>query len=126
MPCELCKPNNGPTKIAAEGGYGYEIRGQDRVGFQRCDGNGSSGVNKMRLAAGEAAGIRAAAGECPIAPVDLTSEASAALADTVGKEYGTVDVLVNSAGIYDRNKKTHGMDERAFDLVQAVNLKGIF
>lgn len=87
-----------------------------------------AGVEKMKTAAQEVlANIQAAGGDAIALPVDITKENSviAMVGETVEK-YGTVDILLNSAGMFDGNKLTHEMDERTFDLVQAVNLKGIF
>jgi 3-oxoacyl-[acyl-carrier protein] reductase len=45
---------------------------------------------------------------------------------TAADAFGTIDILLNSAGMFDGNVLTHEMDVKTFDLVQAVNLRGIF
>lgn len=59
--------------------------------------------------------------------VDVTSETNvqAAIAE-VAEHFGSVDVLVNNAGIAGANKPTHEVTEAEWDLVQAVNVKGVF
>ena len=42
------------------------------------------------------------------------------------KEYGRVDILVNSAGIFDGQKTFLTTDEETFDKIINVNLKGVF
>jgi NAD(P)-dependent dehydrogenase (short-subunit alcohol dehydrogenase family) len=59
--------------------------------------------------------------------VDVASEASvtAAMAEVVA-HFGSIDVLVNNAGISGSTKLTHEITEAEWDLVQAVNVKGVF
>lgn len=40
--------------------------------------------------------------------------------------WGKVDILVNNAGTSYKNKSTHDVDEAEFDMVMAVNVKGVF
>ena len=53
------------------------------------------------------------------------SEVSAAVAAAV-KAFGKLDVLVNNAGISGANKPTHELTEAEWDLVQGINVKGVF
>ncbi len=87
-----------------------------------------AGVEKMEAAAKKVLNkITDAGGKVMTLPVDITKEGSVvSMVCEVAKKYGTIDILLNSAGMFDGNKLTHEMEERTFDLVQAVNLKGIF
>ena len=59
--------------------------------------------------------------------VDVSDEAAVKAAiDTVASHFGSVDVLVNNAGIAGANKPTHEVTEAEWDRVQAVNVKGPF
>lgn len=59
--------------------------------------------------------------------VDVTSEKNVqtAMAEAAA-HFGSVDVLVNNAGIAGVNKPTHEVTEAEWDLVQSVNVKGVF
>ena len=58
--------------------------------------------------------------------VDVTREADVARAiDEVADHFGGVDVLVNNAGISGSTKLTDEISEAEWDLVQAVNVKGV-
>ncbi len=63
-------------------------------------------------------------GKCISIPTDVASEASVIeLMDTVGQQYGRIDILVNNAAIpFDKNIETRTMDEWHHAL--AVNLTG--
>ena len=59
--------------------------------------------------------------------VDVSREAQVRAAiEGVAERFGAVDVLVNNAGIAGANKPTHELTEAEWDLVQAVNVKGVF
>ncbi len=59
--------------------------------------------------------------------VDVTSEKNVQAAiDDVARHFGSVDVLVNNAGIAGISKPTHEVTEEEWDRVQAVNVKGVF
>jgi len=59
--------------------------------------------------------------------LDVTSEESwAAAVEATCSAFGTVDVLVNNAGIAGANKPTHEITEEEWDRVQAINVKGVF
>jgi NAD(P)-dependent dehydrogenase (short-subunit alcohol dehydrogenase family) len=59
--------------------------------------------------------------------VDVTSEAALKTAiDAVAAHFGSVDVLVNNAGVAGANRPTHEITEAEWDWVQAVNVKGVF
>lgn len=46
--------------------------------------------------------------------------------DEVAETFGSVTVLVNNAGIAGPNKPTHELTEEEWDMVQNVNVKGVF
>jgi NAD(P)-dependent dehydrogenase (short-subunit alcohol dehydrogenase family) len=59
--------------------------------------------------------------------VDVSREAQVRAAmQGVAERFGGLDVLVNNAGIAGANKPTHELTEAEWDLVQAVNVKGVF
>lgn len=47
-----------------------------------------------------------------------------AAVDRIERERGTLDVLVNNAGVFPRTGSLHEMDAAAFDRTMAVNLRG--
>ncbi|MEX0810044.1 MAG: glucose 1-dehydrogenase [Dongiaceae bacterium] len=58
---------------------------------------------------------------------DVTKEADIARTfSEVVQRFGRLDVLVNNAGIAGVDKPTHEVTEAEWDLVQAVNVKGVF
>ncbi|AXK71051.1 SDR family NAD(P)-dependent oxidoreductase [Lysobacter sp. TY2-98] len=59
--------------------------------------------------------------------VDVATEIAVhrAIAEVV-EHFGSLDVLVNNAGIAGTNKPTHEVTEDEWDRVQAVNVKGVF
>lgn len=67
-------------------------------------------------------GLRAAYWHC-----DVTSEQDVKrVMDEVAVTFGSLTVLVNNAGIAGANKPTHELTEEEWDLVQDVNVKGVF
>jgi len=59
--------------------------------------------------------------------VDVGNEQAVhAAIDEVAGHFGSVDVLVNNAGIAGANKPTHEITEEEWDRVQAINVKGVF
>ena len=70
--------------------------------------------------------INHAGGKARYWHVDVTREADVAQAIAeVADHFGGVDVLVNNAGISGSTKLTHEITEEEWDLVQAVNVKGV-
>ncbi len=58
---------------------------------------------------------------------DVSSEAEVARVMTeVATHFGRIDVLMNNAGISGASKPTHEITEAEWDLVQAINVKGVF
>ncbi|MBB6599276.1 glucose 1-dehydrogenase [Luteimonas sp. MC1825] len=71
--------------------------------------------------------LRASGHDAEYWHVDVSSEASVrAAVDEVAAHFGSVDVLVNNAGIAGINKPTHEVSEAEWDRVQDVNVKGVF
>ena len=59
--------------------------------------------------------------------VDVSRESQVRSAmQGVAERFGAIDVLVNNAGIAGPNKPTHELTEAEWDLVQAINVKGVF
>jgi len=72
------------------------------------------------------AAIRAAGGDATYVHLDVTNESSwRAAVDTAVRLYGTLNVLVNNAGIYIR-KRIEETTEDDLDQIMAVNVKGVF
>lgn len=69
----------------------------------------------------DAYGVKALAYQCDVADYSKVKETVAA----VKKDFGTVNILINSAGIT-RDKLLAMMSEEDFDAVVATNLKGTF
>jgi 3-oxoacyl-[acyl-carrier protein] reductase len=82
-------------------------------------------VQKEKLEA-VASAIASAGGRTVVRPSDVSKlEQATALAESVIKEFGKIDHLVNNAGIT-RDNLLMRMKEEEWDAVIAVNLKGIF
>lgn len=59
--------------------------------------------------------------------VDVACESDVCRAiHDVAATFGSVDVLVNNAGIAGADKPTHELSEAEWDRVQAINVKGVF
>jgi NAD(P)-dependent dehydrogenase (short-subunit alcohol dehydrogenase family) len=72
-------------------------------------------------------GIIAEGGRAKFWALDVTSEkAIAAAYAEIGSEFGTIDVLVNCAGIIGVDKPTHELSEEEWDALFAVDVKGVF
>ena len=70
--------------------------------------------------------IRAAGGEAIYVHLDVTNEDSwRAAVDTAVRLYGTLNILVNNAGIYIR-KRIEETTEDDLDQIMAVKVKGVF
>lgn len=68
--------------------------------------------------------IKSAGGECMVVPIDMTDRKSIKSAvDTVSKEMGTIDTLVNNAGIPDAQWAVK-QSEELIDNVMETNLTG--
>jgi NAD(P)-dependent dehydrogenase (short-subunit alcohol dehydrogenase family) len=86
-------------------------------------------VTDTNVEAGQAvtAGIIAEGGRAAFWHVNVTSEKAIATAYAeVGAEFGTIDVLVNCAGIIGVDKPTHELSEEEWDALFAVDVKGVF
>jgi NAD(P)-dependent dehydrogenase (short-subunit alcohol dehydrogenase family) len=71
--------------------------------------------------------IRAAGGQVGYWHMDVARETEvAAVFRQIAGEWGTIDVLVNNAGIAGINRPTHELDEADWDALMAVNVKGVF
>ena len=71
--------------------------------------------------------IEASGGTALFAELDVTDEAQVQhVIDHTAKELGRLDILVNNAGIAGVNKPTHEVTAEEWDLVMAVNVKGVF
>lgn len=69
-----------------------------------------------------ARGLKAAWWRCNVAS---EAEVKRTLDDVVAR-FGKLDILVNNAGIAGVSKPTHEITEAEWDLVQSVNVKGVF
>lgn len=97
---------------------------------RRLAGEGAKvAILDMLDEAGNALAAELQAGGLPARywPVDVASERNVQAAiESVASHFGSVDVLVNNAGIAGANKPTHEITEDEWDRVQAVNVKGVF
>lgn len=71
--------------------------------------------------------IRAAGGTAEFHRMNVADEADVArVYTTVGVTHGTIDVLINCAGIIGVDKPTHELSEQEWDALFAVDVKGVF
>lgn len=79
------------------------------------------------LGQGVVDGIRAAGGVAQFHAMNVADEEDVArVYAAVGAEHGTIDVLVNCAGIIGVDKPTHELSEGEWDALFAVDVKGVF
>ncbi len=86
-------------------------------------------LTDLNVDAGEtvAAGIRGAGGAASFATMNVAIEDDvAAVYASVGEQFGTIDVLVNCAGIIGVDKSTHELTESEWDNLFAIDVKGVF
>lgn len=86
-------------------------------------------VADMNLAAAErvAAAIRSKSGKALAVSVDVASNAAVqAMVQATVREFGGLDIVVNNAGMPQRNASLLQTDEAAFDRIFAVNVKSIY
>jgi NAD(P)-dependent dehydrogenase (short-subunit alcohol dehydrogenase family) len=71
--------------------------------------------------------IRSAGGEAAYWHLDVSIEAEVRkVFGEVEKRFGPITALVANAGISGANKPTHELTEQEWDLVQGINVKGVF
>lgn len=74
-----------------------------------------------------AANIKAAGGTAEYWHLDVRKEGEIEkVFREIENKFGSINVLVNNAGIAGTNKPTHELTEAEWDAVQAVNVKGVF
>ena len=62
-----------------------------------------------------------------VVPVDITRlNETEAMAKQVTDKFGTIEILINNAGIAGPNKPLVDVSEEEWDFVTAINLKGVF
>jgi NAD(P)-dependent dehydrogenase (short-subunit alcohol dehydrogenase family) len=86
-------------------------------------------VTDLDVRAGTAAveAITAAGGRARFWPVDVAAEASVAAGVAAAvAEFGTLDILINCAGVIGVDKPTHEVSEAEWDALFAVDVKGVF
>jgi NAD(P)-dependent dehydrogenase (short-subunit alcohol dehydrogenase family) len=71
--------------------------------------------------------IAAAGGSAMARWVDVADPQSVdAFAETVRRDYGTIQVLINNAGVSARTNRVHEMPIEEWDRVVGINLRGVF
>ena len=72
-------------------------------------------------------GLRGAGGTAEYWHLDVASERDVErVVQEVAERFGSLDVLVNNAGISGASRPTHEITEAEWDRVMAVNVKGVF
>jgi len=106
--------------------------GAGGLGREMCISLGAEGAVVVVAESDEKGGRKVAAditeqgGDAACLRLDVTDSAAvASVVDEAVRRYGTVDVLVNAAGITDRRPALE-FPEEVFDRIIAVNLKGTF
>lgn len=73
------------------------------------------------------AAIEEAGGRAQFWQLDVSQEADVAqVYQEIGAEFGTVDVLVNCAGVIGADKPTHELSEAEWDSLFDIDVKGVF
>lgn len=71
--------------------------------------------------------IVARGGDAIFLPLDVSDEQQvASVVEEVVERWGTIDVLVNCAGVIGPDKQTHEVTEEEWDALFAVDVKGVF
>ena len=86
-------------------------------------------IADVNVEAGEkvASDIKADGGEATFIEVNMRDGASVqALVDKTVETYGSLDIVVNNAGIFDKYASILDTSEEQWDLILDVNLKGIY
>jgi len=79
------------------------------------------------LGAETVAAITSAAGSARFWPLNVADEADvASVYGEIGEVFGTIDVLINCAGIIGVDKPTHELSESEWDALFAIDVKGVF
>jgi 3-oxoacyl-[acyl-carrier protein] reductase len=120
-----------------------EKRFQDKVALVTGAGRGMGRATALALAAGGAAvvvndldrtlaecvadEICAQGGDAMAYPADVSSEVQVrSMIEAVLRRYGTLHILVNNAGILRRTRPVETISAEEWDLVIAVNVRGVF
>lgn len=116
---------SGKVAVVTGGGSGMGAATSELFGAEGAtvvvtdlDGAAASAVAERIVAAG---------GSASAVAVDVADEDDVARAYAeIGRAHGTIDVLVNCAGIIGADKPTHELSESEWDALFAVDVKGVF